>query len=157
LNAKAIELKNKIETGEVTEATLTITTATSEVADDNYNLYLGIRRGHSILRHFLNLLIASDSSSVVDKKWITPDGVKKTQTLGAKINLPLEFTFKDLGFSKDGKLNVKFTTNGENTDISNPSLLAPVSARCCSLCLKFGSSYPCQKASLKLGWAIDHG
>jgi hypothetical protein len=121
LNAKAIELKNKIETGEVTEATLTITTATSEVADDNYNLYLGIRRGHSILRHFLNLLIASDSSSVVDKKWITPDGVKKTQTLGAKINLPLEFTFKDLGFSKDGKLNVKFTTNGENTDISNPT------------------------------------
>jgi hypothetical protein len=121
LNTQAGELRSKIEKGEVTEANFTITTATSEVADDNYNLYLGIRRGHSILRHFLNVLMASDSSDIVDKKWITPDGVKRTQTLGAKINLPLEFTFKDLGFNKDGKLNVKFATNGENTDISNPT------------------------------------
>jgi hypothetical protein len=121
LNAKIIELKTKIESGEVNEATFTITTATSEVADDNYNVYLGVRRGNSILKHFLNLLMAAPSDNILDKKWITPDGVKKTFGLANRVLIPLEFSFKDLGFAKDGKLNVKFTTNGESSDISNPT------------------------------------
>jgi hypothetical protein len=121
LNSKIGELKTKIESGEVAEATFTIVTSTSEVADDNYNLYLGVRRGHSILKHVLNVMMGTDSNAVLDKKWIKPDGVKTLSTLSTKINLPIEFTFKELGFSKDGKFNVQFITNGENVKIPNPT------------------------------------
>jgi hypothetical protein len=121
LNTKISDLKTKIESGEVNAATLTITTATSEVADDNYNLLLGVRRGNSILKHFLNVLMGTSSDEILNKKWITPDGVKKLVGLAGSFSLPIEFSFKDLGFAKDGKLNIKFTTNGENSDISNPT------------------------------------
>ena len=122
LNTKIGELKTKIESGEVSEATFTITTATSEVADDNYNLNLGVRRGNSILRHFLNVLMGTSSDDILNKKWITPDGVKKLvglAGLGTKILVPIEFSFKDLGFTKEGKLNIEFTTSGESSNISN--------------------------------------
>lgn len=121
LNGKISELKTKIESGEVAEANFTIVTSTSEVADDNYNLYLGVRRGNSILKHFLNVLMGTSSEEIVSKKWVKPDGVKKLISSGDKINLPIEFTFKELGFAKDGKLNVNFLTNGENVVIPDPT------------------------------------
>jgi hypothetical protein len=121
LNGKVSELKSKIESGEVTEATFTIGTSTSEVADDNYNLYLGVRRGHSIIQHFLNVLMGTSSADILNKKWITPDGVKKLSSLGSQIDIPLEFSFKDLGFTKDGKLIVNFRTYGENATLPNPT------------------------------------
>jgi len=114
LNTKAGELKTKIENGEVAEVNYTIITSTSEVADDNYNYYLGVRRGHSILTHFLNVL--SSSGSVLEKKWPSVDTFKK-DAQSSKTSQKIEITFKDLGFKNDGKLNIFFETAGENVKL----------------------------------------
>ena len=114
LNTKAGELKTKIENGEVAEVNYTIITSTSEVADDNYNYYLGVRRGHSILTHFLNVL--SSSGSILEKKWPSVDTFKK-DAQSSKTSQKIEITFKDLGFKNDGKLNIFFETAGENVKL----------------------------------------
>jgi hypothetical protein len=119
LNAKAGELRTKIESGEVAEVKYTIVTSTSEVADDNYNFYLGVRRGHSILSHFLNVLMGGSSTDVLGKKWPTQEKFKADIQGGT--SQKIEITFKELGFSKEGKLNIEFTTNGENVKIPNPT------------------------------------
>jgi len=119
LNTKAGELRTKIESGEVTEVKYTIVTSTSEVADDNYNFYLGVRRGHSILNHFLNVLMGGSSTDILGKKWPKLEKFKTDVQNGT--SQKIEITFKELGFSQEGKLNIEFTTNGENVKIPNPT------------------------------------
>ena len=116
LNTKASELKTKIENGEVAEVNYTIITSTSEVADDNYNYYLGVRRGHSILKHFLNVLMGSSSDTILDKKWPQVDVFKK-DAQSPKTTQNIMIPFKDLGFKNDGKLNIIFVTAGENVTL----------------------------------------
>ena len=65
-NTKITALKNDISGKTVQEVTFSVSTSTSEVADDNYNFYLGIRRGHSILKHFLNVLNSSFNVFTLD-------------------------------------------------------------------------------------------
>jgi hypothetical protein len=66
--------------------------------------------------------MGTSSDEILNKNWITPDGVKKLAgLLGSTVSIPIEFSFKDLGFAKDGKLSINFTTNGESSDISNPT------------------------------------
>jgi hypothetical protein len=120
LNTKANELKTKIQEGKVEEVNFTINTATSEVADDNYNYYLGVRRGNSILRHFINVLIGGLSDNIVSKKWPSFDTFKK-DAQSSKTSQKITISFKDLGFTTNGNLNVTFETAGENSDITNPT------------------------------------
>jgi hypothetical protein len=119
LNTKAGELRTKIESGEVAEVKYTIVTSTSEVADDNYNFYLGVRRGYSILNHFLNILMGGSSNDILGKKW--PSLEKFKSDIQGGTSQKIEITFKELGFSKEGKLNIEFKTNGENVKIPNPT------------------------------------
>jgi hypothetical protein len=114
LNTKTGELKTKIENGEVAEVNYTIVTSTSEVADDNYNFYLGIRRGHSILKHFLNVL--NSSGGVLDKKWPSFEVFKK-DAQSPKTIQKIVISFKELGFSNEGNLNIIFETFGENVTL----------------------------------------
>jgi hypothetical protein len=120
LNTQAGELKTKIQEGKVEEVNFTINTATSEVADDNYNYYLGVRRGNSILRHFLNILMGGSSDDIVSKKWPSFDTFKK-DAQSSKTSQKITISFKDLGFTTNGNLNVTFETAGENSNISNPT------------------------------------
>jgi hypothetical protein len=118
LTTQVSELKTKIEGGKVESVNFTIKTATSEVADDNYNYYLGIRRGNSILRHFIKSLTGNDD--IVSKKWPSLDTFKK-DAQSSKTSQKIAIPFKDLGFTTNGTLNVTFETAGENSNISNPT------------------------------------
>jgi hypothetical protein len=116
LNTKVGELRTKIESGLVNEVNFTIITSTSEVADDNYNFYLGVRRGNSIIGHFLNVLMGTSSKDLIDKKWPSVDAFKN-DAQSSKTSKKIEITFKDLGFNNDGKLNIFFETAGENVKL----------------------------------------
>lgn len=120
LNTQASELKTKIKDGKVQDVNFTIKTATSEVADDNYNYYLGVRRGYSILTHFLNVLMGASSADILSKKWPSLDTFKK-DAQSSKTSQKITIPFKDLGFTTSGTLNVTFETAGENSNISNPT------------------------------------
>jgi hypothetical protein len=111
------ELKNDISGKTVTEVNMTINSATSEVATDTYNLYLGVRRAYSILVDFLNKV---SGVSMFDEKllpWKTDEQLKEFASKGYKDTFSIPF--KDIGFDIDGKLNILIATEGESSTVPN--------------------------------------
>lgn len=116
---KVEQLKIDISGKTVSEAELRIVSSTSEVANDKYNFYLGVRRGYSILSETLSKL---SNGITIDEKfinWFTVDYLKQFEKTGLTNAGPLKYPFRDLGYDVDGSLNVFFTTTGENTVLSN--------------------------------------
>ena len=111
------ELKNDISGKTVTEVNMTINSATSEVATDTYNLYLGVRRAYSILVDFLNKV---SGVSMFDEKllpWKSDEQLKEFASKGYKDTFSIPF--KDIGFDIDGKLNILIATEGESSVVPN--------------------------------------
>jgi hypothetical protein len=106
--SKIEQLKTDINSGTVSEVTIHLLSSTSAIADIDYNFYLSLRRSHSVLKEILGKLTTSYTD-----KWVY-DGSANSD--GVDINL--EYSFKELGFDKEGVL--KFTTKnkGENYTIT---------------------------------------
>lgn len=105
-------LKKDIEGGLVKELNIVIGSSCSALADNGYNYKLSIRRTYSILFDILDKIKKDiNTKSVLDSKWpktFTGGGAQKT-------DIPLEFTFKELGYTElEGKLMFTTFSNGEN-------------------------------------------
>ena len=112
-------LKTAIKDGLVTEATLTVKTSTSEVAEDVYNFYLGVRRGYSIVSDFMGK-IAETKTPNLSKKWFTKEKLDQFKNSGTPVE-KISFNFSEFGFENEGTLNIEFQTNGENGSVANPA------------------------------------
>ena len=118
-NTKLTALKSDITGKTVSEVTFSISSSTSEVADNTYNFYLGVRRGHSI---FQDIFKGISNGKTPELKWFNDTVLKpyeKTGTNQKPGEFVKEFTFKDFGYDVDGKFIFKFNTNGEDTTLKN--------------------------------------
>jgi hypothetical protein len=118
-NTQIETLKTDIKEGSVGEVTLTVKTTTSEVAEDVYNFYLGVRRGYSIVSDFMGKL-AETKTPNLSKKWFTKEKLDQFKNSGTPVE-KLSFSFSDFGFENEGTLNIEFQTNGEKGNIPNPA------------------------------------
>lgn len=121
LTQKLAEIKPLIEKNEIDKVNVYITSTTSFVADDKYNIKLSYRRSDSIVKFIVKSLSKNNDwpSSVAPKNYwkSTIAQLESPSTLEAieTIEIPL----KDLGYGNDitGKIFLKFTNKGENATI----------------------------------------
>jgi hypothetical protein len=110
-------LKSDIEEGKVKEAKFVVITSTSEVAEVNYNFWLGVRRGYSLVDDLFTK-ISNGSKPDLKNKWFKFDKLKQY----VKSKTPMEkltFKFSEFGFKNEGVLNIEFQTYGETVTIEN--------------------------------------
>jgi hypothetical protein len=108
-------LKSDIDAGKVKEVTFTVTTTTSEVAEVNYNFWLGVRRGYSIVDDLFTK-ISNGSKPDLKSKWFKFDKLKQY----VKSKTPVEklsFKFSEFGYKNEGVLNIEFQTQGETATL----------------------------------------
>ena len=117
LSGLTTDIKNK----KVEEVTITVSTSTSEVADNTYNFYLGVRRFHSILRTiFKQIGNGGKYPNIEDEKnWYKKSDLSKFEKSGTDI-LKKEYKFSDFGYDGvEGKLIFALNTNGEDSSLKN--------------------------------------
>ena len=110
-------LKSDIDAGKVKEAKFVVITTTSEVAETNYNFWLGVRRGYSMVDDLFTK-ISNGSKPDLKSKWFKYDKLKQY----IKSKTPIEkltFKFSEFGFKNEGVLNIEFQTHGETATIEN--------------------------------------
>lgn len=109
---KITEIKNRIKNGEIKEFKVEISTTTSSVADDDYNVKLSLRRAHSIYKDVVGRLQEKDTE-ITFTNTKPPDGTLRVpggETL----------TFKDLGFEDvEGNVVMSYVGFGENATYSD--------------------------------------
>jgi hypothetical protein len=120
LTDKINEIKTGLSGNTIQEVNIVLLTSTSEVAEDNYNFYLGIRRAYSIINHIFEGISNGTPPKV---KWFTDDEIKKylkPQLIEIKDTLKT-YTFDEFGYKNGngGKITVAFQTRGENTSLNN--------------------------------------
>ena len=112
-------LKNAISADTLQEVKINLFTSTSEVADDDYNFYLGIRRAYSVLEDILKNI--SEDGKGPKIIWKTDDELKKYSKNGLTFkDTETTYTFDQLGYKgKKGKLIIYYGTYGENVQLTN--------------------------------------
>jgi hypothetical protein len=117
-NTKITALKNDLSGKTVQEVTFLVSTSTSEVADNTYNFYLGVRRGYAIFKDIFDSISNNGIKPDLTKNWFSIDTLKKFEKIGTG-QLTKEFTFKDFGYEGEGKIKFIFSTNGEDSSVKN--------------------------------------
>jgi len=116
-------LKDKLLKNAVKEINVTLSSATSAVHEDNYNLKLSYRRSDSVLKDILNKI----SINAPTFKW---EGEKTvTDSDKTKKEKPIKFSLKELGYTGEGSFIVNFIENNgeqgkssEGIDCTNVNL-----------------------------------
>ena len=112
-NTKIADLKKAISGNTIELAEFKILSSASEVANDDYNFLLGMRRAHSLVLDILTKL-KGDADKIPDFNWPSEQEVKKNAKDGLN-DQKLTFTFEKLGYKGNvGKLIINFSTEGEN-------------------------------------------
>jgi hypothetical protein len=112
-NTKIADLKKAVSGNTIEVAEFKILSSASEVANDDYNFLLGMRRAHSLILDILTKL-KGDVDKIPDFNWPSEEEVKKNVKDGLN-DQKLTFTFEKLGYKNNvGKLIINFTTEGEN-------------------------------------------
>ena len=113
-------LKKAISGDTLQDIQINLLTSTSEVAEDNYNFYLGVRRAYSVLTDIFKSITA-DGAQPPSLVWKTDDELKTYFAKGLKFeNTKQEYTFDKFGYKGNtGKLTVYYATNGENVKLDN--------------------------------------
>jgi hypothetical protein len=112
-NTKIADLKKAVSGNTIEVAEFKILSSASEVANDDYNFLLGMRRAHSLILDILTKL-KGDVDKIPDFNWPSEEEVKKNAKDGLN-DQKLTFTFEKLGYKNNvGKLIINFTTEGEN-------------------------------------------
>jgi hypothetical protein len=117
--SKINEIKLGLKNNNVKSVNILIQTSTSEVADDTYNFYLGVRRIHSIIIDVFDKIKNEGKSPKLT--WPTKKQFSNFQKKGFPISqFPFEYSFEDLGYvGNKGSIVFAFMTQGENTTLSN--------------------------------------
>jgi len=118
---KLATLKEKLSKNEVKEIKVTLSSLTSAVHDDNYNLKLSYRRSDSIIKDILNKI------SINAPEFTWGETVKDSDK--TKQERPIKFSFKELGYNGEGSFIIDFIKNNgeqgkssEGIDCSNRNL-----------------------------------
>ena len=112
-NTKIADLKKAVSGNTIELAEFKILSSASEVANDDYNFLLGMRRAHSLVLDILTKL-KGDVDKIPDFNWPSEQEVKKNAKDGLN-DQKLTFTFEKLGYKGNvGKLIINFSTEGEN-------------------------------------------
>jgi len=115
------EIKKALSGETIQEVSVTIFTSASEVADDTYNFYLGVRRAYSIINDMFEN-IKNDKKPKI--QWFEDVDLKKYFKSGLTTkDTYKEYKFQDFGWKTEGVLKVSYITKGENTALStaNPA------------------------------------
>jgi outer membrane protein OmpA-like peptidoglycan-associated protein len=118
---KCQEIKTALSGNTIQEVSVTIFTSASEVADDTYNFYLGVRRAYSIINDMFEN-IKNDKKPKI--QWFEDADLKKYFKSGLTTkDTYKEYKFQDFGWKTEGVLKVSYITKGENTPLStaNPA------------------------------------
>ena len=100
------------------EVSVFVVTSTSEVASNEYNFYLGVRRLHSIVKDVFDRVKFLDKN--VEFKWFDKSFLESKRQTGINFQEgQVKISFKDLGYENDGTLTINVATNGENVVVSN--------------------------------------
>ena len=124
LNEDLTKIKEKIATNSIKDIALKITSTTSFVASDTYNIKLAYRRSDSIIKFILQTLSK-------DGSW--PSTINPSNYWGSTIadldknpdvvteSIPIKL--KDLGYGDDisGEINITFTNKGEKATVQEGS------------------------------------
>ena len=102
-------LKKDISGHTVDDVTIDILSTTSAVADNSYNFYLSIRRSHALLQ---DILTKVSKDGTFPEKWVIKDLPKGSGT--EKEQIERKYTYKELGYDREGTLTIKSISAGEN-------------------------------------------
>jgi len=114
-------LKTAISNNTLQDVQIWLFTSTSEVAEDNYNFYLGVRRGYSVLTEIFKSITA-DGAQPPTLVWKTDEQLKQysSKSIIEFKDTVQEYTFDKFGYKGNtGKLTVYFGTKGENAKLNN--------------------------------------
>ena len=104
-------LKKGLEEKTVKDIKIKLSSTTSAVADDNYNLKLAYRRSHSIITDIVNSIAKDETSS---KKVLENFKWKNTVSSGDKAakESAFEISLKDFGYTdNEGKFTIDYVSN----------------------------------------------
>jgi hypothetical protein len=111
VNEKYVELKKGLEDKTVKDIKIKLSSTTSAVADDNYNLKLAYRRSHSIITDVIKKIAKDDksSSNAIEKiKW---KNVVSSSTKSSTESA-IEISLKDFGYTdNEGKFTIEYVSN----------------------------------------------
>lgn len=115
---KINEIKTGLEKNNIKEVNFRIFTSTSEVADDTYNFYLGVRRIHSII---LDIFDKIKKDKTPNLKWPSKKEFSNFQKKGFPLSqFPFGYTFEDFGYvGNKGVITFVHKTEGESAVLSN--------------------------------------
>jgi len=104
------EIKTRLENNELKMLNFGLQSSTSSVADDDYNVYLSMRRAHSVVQDIIKQLEKPGNNTNV--KWPT----SVSEGTGPK-DFEVLYNFSDLGYEGvEGQLVFKGSSYGENVD-----------------------------------------
>ncbi len=110
-SSKLTELQKRVENKEIKLLTFGLQSSTSSVADDDYNVYLSMRRAHSVVQDILKQIEKPGTNTSV--KWPT----EVSAGTGPKDFGPIVYKFTELGYEGiEGELVFKGESFGENVD-----------------------------------------
>ena len=115
-------LKKALTDKKTDKVQVVIRSATSEVAAVNYNFYLGMRRAYSVLVDFLKKISPLTQFDEAIIPWFTDEELKPLSGEGLKYENSkgdLKIPFKKIGYDIEGNLEIKITTEGENSKVPN--------------------------------------
>jgi len=116
------EIKGLISKNQIDTITINITSTTSFVADDTYNIKLSYRRSDSLFKYVLKTLSNNNSfpANLPEKGyWKTTIGQLNSNP--AQTDESVVVQLKDLGYGEDftGKIELKFVNKGENAKVND--------------------------------------
>lgn len=90
-------LKTKLEEKKIQKISISLSSTTSAVADDEYNFKLSYRRSYSVIMDILNKIKKPTASPIIKWKNTNVSGTKAVESLPS-------IKFKDLGYDQEGEL-----------------------------------------------------
>ena len=116
--SKINEIKTGLEKNNIKEVNFRIFTSTSEVADDTYNFYLGVRRIHSVI---IDIFDKIKKDKTPNLKWPSKKEFSNFQKKGFPLSqFPFGYTFEDFGYvGNKGVITFVHKTEGESAVLSN--------------------------------------
>lgn len=109
--SKLTEIQKKIENKELEYVAVGLQSSTSSVADDQYNVYLSMRRAHSVVQDIIKQIEKPGNNTTV--KW--PTSVSSGN--GSKPFGPILYKFSELGYEGlEGEFVINGESFGENVD-----------------------------------------
>lgn len=110
-SSKLVDIQKRIENKEMKLVTFGLQSSTSSVADDDYNVYLSMRRAHSVVQDVIKQIEKPGNNTTV--KWVS----SVSAGTGPKDFGPFMYTFTELGYEGvEGEVVFKGVGFGENVD-----------------------------------------